>query len=87
MNKDCIILRPLDNLDGFESDIYLNSIKSKTYEEFRIYNTNLNLEKKFPVDEKQILKFYHINKNKFAYERICYVLETLDFKNIGLSKK
>lgn len=82
MNKDCIILRPLDNLEGFESDIYLNSIKSKTYEEFYTYNANFNLEKKFPIDKKQILKFYDINKNKFAYERICDVLESLNYKNI-----
>ena len=59
----------------------LNSGKFiKTYEEFCNFNNN-EIEE-FPIDKELILKHFCIDENKYAYEKICDLIEELVNKNI-----
>ena len=80
MNKICSILRPIDLPKSMHSKL-LNSGKFiKTYEEFCNFNNN-EIEE-FPIDKELILEHFCIDENKYAYEKICDLIEELVNKNI-----
>lgn len=76
MNKNCSVLRPIELPKDMDIKIYSNAKFLITYEEFYKYN-NMIKEIKFPINKDEIIQYYDIDKNLYAYERICDLLEKI----------
>lgn len=82
MNKNCSILRPIELPTDFDSVIMNDADYITSYSDFCNYNNSLNLEYKFPISKELILKHYYVDENKYAYEKICDLLEDIVKRNI-----
>lgn len=81
MNKNCAILRPVNIPEYLDHELMMNSNKITKYEEFYNYNKfDCNME--FTLDKKIIDGYYSVDKNKYAYERICDLLEKIYKDNL-----
>lgn len=81
MNKQCSILRPVYVPEDIDSEIMINSKNIKDYKEFVEYNNSSSINQDFPIKKDTILKYYDFDSNKFAYEKVCDLLEELVNKN------
>lgn len=83
MNQNCSILRPISIPKYFDVSIMRNATYLTTYDEFCEYNKSNN-DKKFPIDPSEILSYYNVDENKYAYEKICDLLEEIVRKNLKM---
>ncbi|MGL4912223.1 MAG: glycosyltransferase [Romboutsia sp.] len=82
MNKNCSILRPIELPPHFDSVVMNDANYITSYNDFCNYNNSLDLDCKFPISKELISKYYYIDENKYAYEKICDLLEDIVKRNI-----
>ena len=71
-NKNCEILRPIPIPYMNELQIYNEASFVKSYEDF---DENFIKDTGFPIDRKNLEKFYEVDNIKPSYLRVCDVLE------------
>lgn len=85
MKKDCSILRPVYIPKDFDIVIMTEADCITKYEDFYKYNKNNDLDYVFPVDKEVLARYYDVDENKYAYERICDLLEHIVDNNINMN--
>lgn len=84
MNKECSVLRPVEVPSYFDIPIISDKEYIISYESFYNYNESINQGSEFPIDKNLILEYYDVDSNKYAYERICDLLEDIVKKDINM---
>lgn len=84
MNKNCSILRPIELPKAFDSTIMENADYINNYDDFSNYNNTLDSEHEFPISKELISKYYYVDEDKYAYEKICDCLENAIRKNLTM---
>ncbi len=85
MKKNCSILRPIYVPKEFDSVIMTEANYITTYEDFYKYNKNNELNYLFPIDKEVLSRYYDVDEKKYAYERICDLLEYIVDNNIDMN--
>ena len=80
MKKNCSVLRPIPLADWMQNGLIDEGDFITDYEGFCEFN-NQEITK-FPIDESLILDNFYIDDEKYAYEKICDLLE--DIVNMDL---
>lgn len=83
MNKNCSIIRPIDLLDFMYNDLTSTGKFTRNYEEFYEFN-NSNKEIEFPVPKEIIDEYFDVDEEKYAYERICDLLEDIVKRDVHM---
>lgn len=83
MKKDCSIIRPIDLLDHMHNDLLNTGKFTRTYEDFCEFN-NLDKEIEFPVPKEIIDEYFDVNEEKYAYEKICDLLEDIVKRDVHM---
>lgn len=84
MNKNCSILRPIDIPPYLDLEIMQSFNIISNYEDFYNYN-KLNDTACLLSNENIMKKYYFLDENKYAYEKICDLLEKIVKKNIVMN--
>ncbi len=84
MKKNCSILRPIPIAEWMHNGLTNDGNFITDYEGFKQFNDNDNITK-FPIDENLILENFYIDKEKYAYELICDVLEDIVIKDTKMN--
>lgn len=82
MKKSCSILRPIPIAKWMHNGLTDEGNFITKYEDFKEFNDN-NITK-FPIDENLILDNFYIDKDKYAYELICDLLEDIVKRNVKM---
>ncbi len=83
MDKNCSVLRPLPIADWMKSGLIDEGDFITDYEGFCEFN-NEEITK-FPIDESLILENFYIDDEKYAYEKICDLLEDIVNRDLKMN--
>lgn len=82
MKKTCSIIRPIDLPDFMHNDILNTGNFTRDYESFCRFNNEDVTE--FPMDEQIILDYFDLDEEKYAYEKICDLLEDIVKRDVHM---
>lgn len=82
MKKTCSIIRPIDLPEIMHNDILNTGNFTKDYESFCRFNNEDITE--FPMDEQIILDYFDVDEEKYAYEKICDLLEDIVKRDVHM---
>lgn len=82
MKKTCSIIRPIDLPEIMHNDILNTGNFTRNYESFCRFNNEDITE--FPMDEQIILDYFDVDEEKYAYEKICDLLEDIVKRDVHM---
>lgn len=82
MKKTCSIIRPIDLPEIMHNDILNTGNFTRDYESFCRFNNEDITE--FPMDEQIILDYFDVDEEKYAYEKICDLLEDIVKRDVHM---
>lgn len=83
MKKNCSIIRPIELPDVMHNNLLNTGKFTRTYEDFCEFN-NSDKEMEFPVPKEIIDEYFDVDEEKYAYERICDLLEDIVKRDVQM---